>query len=105
VWWNKNVNIFAAMQTINRSAKPYVITESGGMNPGTLVAMSYGVRSGVPLQLADLKAIPPIPDGFSDVFVFSTSGKQAGSIHDLYEKQYGVMLESVSEQMLWRVQR
>lgn len=105
VWWNKNVNIFAAMQVINRSAKPYVIAEPEGMNPGTLVAMSYGVKSEVPLQLTDLKAIPAIPNGFSDVFIFSTNGKRSRSIHDLYEKQYGVRLQSVAEGMLWRVDR
>jgi uncharacterized membrane protein len=104
VWWNKNVNIFAVTQMINRSPHPLVITESGGMNPGTLIAMSYAIKPGVKLQLADAQKIPAIPPGFSDVYIFTTGAKSPTSIHSSYEQAYGLSAISVSEQMLWKMQ-
>jgi hypothetical protein len=73
IWWNKDVNILAVVEEINRSDKPFIITESGGVNPGTLIAMSYRVKPETLLQLADLENIPEVPKGYSDVFIFTTT--------------------------------
>jgi uncharacterized membrane protein len=105
VWWNKNVNIYAVTQTINRSLKPLVLTESGGMNPGTLIAMSYAIKPGVTLQLVDLSNIPPIPAGFSDIFIFTTTTKSRDSIHAAYAQKTGVGTIDVAEKMLWKMSR
>jgi uncharacterized membrane protein len=104
VWWNKSLNIFAVTQMINRSPHPLVITESGGMNPGTLIAMSYIIKPGVKLQLADAQKIPAIPPGFSDVYIFTTGAKSPTSIHTSYEQAYGISAIVVSEQILWKMQ-
>jgi uncharacterized membrane protein len=103
VWWNKNVNIYAVTQAINRSAQPLVLTESGGMNPGTLIAMSYAIKPGVTLQLVDLNNIPPIPTGFSDVFIFTTAAKGPDSIHTAYERANGRQSIAIAQQMLWKM--
>lgn len=83
-WWNKthNANVLRLAQTINQTERPLVISDA---EIGDLFALSYYLEPKVRLllrpqcyacqvsdrSLVDSPYLPPIPNGFSDVFLYN----------------------------------
>jgi len=59
---------------INQSKHPLVVSNSYKYNPTELLSLSYLLDSKVRLLLVKESDLPNIPNGFSDVFVYSSFG-------------------------------
>jgi uncharacterized membrane protein len=105
VWWNKspsNINVQIA-KMINQTERPLLVSTFYESNGGELLSLSYLLDKKVQLQLVSEPNIPKIPQGFSDIFIFSPSQNLKFGI----EKDYNSSLEPIqlSEPWLWKLKK
>jgi len=99
-WWNKGVSYQNPQVAIiiNQASQPLVISTSSneysGVNLGNLISLSYLLKPKVKLQLVVDPNIPDIPDGFSDIFVYSPSRNLEQGLKERYETKINTIYEA-----------
>lgn len=100
IWWNKgyseNKDNAEISRLINQAKQPLIVSDAIVKRVQTL---SYELRPEVRFQLVDRSAIPDIPVGFSDVFLFEPSESLRSGVQEKYNVQ---PVQSASS--LWRVE-
>ena len=94
-WWIKK-NSHHHPQTariINQAERPLLVSSNFNVNLGELMSLSYLLDAHVRLQLVQEPAVPQMPTGFSDVFIFNVSPDLKRQI----ERQQGRQIEPVYE--------
>lgn len=104
-WWNKRFgaeNIKIA-RIVNQAKYPLLIVDNKNWKSMTLWSMNDFLEPKVRLQLVAEQNISGIPDGFSDVFLFSPSEE----FQDGLEKEHKVKIEPVYEGTLslWKLEK
>ncbi|NEP58223.1 MAG: hypothetical protein F6K31_14570 [Symploca sp. SIO2G7] len=102
-WWNKlssNYNPPSA-RIINQTSQPLVISSPADINTGELISLSYLLDERVKFQLVSQPQvyIPPIPDGFSDLFLFYPSE----ILKKRLNQEYGAKIEQIENLPLWKL--
>lgn len=94
-WWNKVVGYDnpQAARIINQAPQPLVISNPSDTNTGQLISLSYLLNENVKFQLIGQPNIyiPPIPTGFSDIFLFYPSK----ALRKGLEQEYGAKIELI----------
>ncbi|MGQ4645865.1 glycosyltransferase family 39 protein [Lyngbya aestuarii] len=99
-WWNKGVSYQnpQVARIINQAHKPLLISTSSneysGVLPGNLISLSYLLEPKVKLQLVVDPNIPDIPDGFSDIFVYSPSRNLEQGLKERYKTKINTIYEA-----------
>lgn len=98
-WWHKgNPDNHHLARILNQSPRPLVISSNNSLNPDDLLSLSYLLDPKVKFQLIGGSAVPEIPDGFSDVFLYNPRQEVQAQL----EKQYKI--ERVSNRgRLWSI--
>jgi hypothetical protein len=103
VWWNKkpSTSHIQAASIINQTNRPLIISSYYDANLGEVTSLSYLLDKKVRLQLVSEPNIPKIPNGFSDIFVFTPSPTLQSGI----ERDYKYKFEQLepSELRLWKL--
>ncbi len=99
LWWNKaEANIERQLaQTVNRSTKPLVITDDYFVK---FLSFSHSLAPDINVQvLLQSAAVPNIPSGFSDVFLYRPSNALQQRLAIKYR------LQSIHPPLLWKLQQ
>jgi uncharacterized membrane protein len=102
VWWHKSHSKSfhnpQVARIVNRSDRPLVISDQ---NPGMILSFSHLLQEDVRLQLIVKPAIPQLPAGFSDIYLYRpTDNLRAG-----LERDRQVNVAPVFKNWLWKVDR
>ena len=94
-WWHKVVGYDnpQAARIINQAPQPLVVSNPSDTNTGQLISLSYLLDEKVKFQLVGQPNIyiPPIPTGFSDIFLFYPSE----ALRKGLEQEYGAKIELI----------
>jgi uncharacterized membrane protein len=101
-WWNKGQhnNTPLAANVINQSGRPLVVSDFGYEHFGNVISLGHRLEPRVRLWLMLGSDVPPIPDGFSDVFLFKPSARLCRQF-----EASGYQVEGTSAPGLCRIQR
>ena len=92
---------------INQSAHPVIISDTSDLgNFGSILSLSYLVNSNLRFLLIVKPESLKIPDHFSDLFLYDTSGKSE-ALRNVIRKNYKIQLIHENEGMrnLWRLEK
>ncbi|WP_016951206.1 glycosyltransferase family 39 protein [Anabaena sp. PCC 7108] len=87
-WWLKGRNTHSQIaRIINQSPKPLLISSTYSLNIGNLMSLSHLLNEKVQIQLVlnSNSALPDIPDGFSDLFLYSPSPEFKTELEKKYQ--------------------
>ncbi len=107
VVWTKGISfgLPVVADQINRTTSPLVIGNRERHNPGNLLALSQMLRDDASVQfLAMQDPIPPLPDGFGAIFLFSPTPTHIAEL----EAREGVTIHRLHHDLhleLWRITR
>lgn len=92
---------------INQSARPVVVSDTSDLgNFGSILSLSYLVNSNARFLLIVKPESLKIPNHFSDLFLYDTSGKSE-TLRNVIRKNYKVQLihEKSGMRNLWRIEK
>ncbi|NET59943.1 MAG: dolichyl-phosphate-mannose-protein mannosyltransferase [Symploca sp. SIO2E6] len=102
-WWHKSSSNHnpPSARIINQASQPLVISNPADINTGELISLSYLLEEKVKFQLVGQPQIyiPPIPTGFSDLFLFYPSE----TLRQGLEQEYGAKIELIENLPLWKL--
>ncbi|NER21806.1 MAG: hypothetical protein F6J96_14140 [Symploca sp. SIO1C2] len=102
-WWNKLFSYQNPLSAkiINQAYQPLVISNTADINTGELISLSYLLDEKVKFQLISQPQIdiPPIPEGFSDLFLFYPSEILRKGL----EQKYRAKIEPMTDLPLWKL--
>ncbi|AFZ58212.1 glycosyltransferase family 39 protein [Anabaena cylindrica FACHB-243] len=87
-WWTKGRNTHSEIaRIINQSANPLLISSTYSLNIGNLMSLSHLLNEKVQIQLVlnSKPVVPEIPNGFSDIFLYSPSPEFQAELEKTYK--------------------